>query len=302
MHTFVGEPGPTSTQTPTGLRALSTHPCADVDLGSADGDGDGQPDGVQHDNSDYWSPALHSTNIAPVNWWAPYTALVYYRNAGVAPSSISGFNQNLSLRAGDPNATLANPQPDGVETWSCVAEKHAGFPNNEINFGKTIPSTCPLYLDPVHSLYPFNLRLVVYFPNCFDPSNVTNSGGLWTPNSPHYAEVSSSLTPPYTKTCSRYHGAPQSGYQAYPQVQVGFRWALQTGHGITNNGTNWDLSTLKLSSDQAAGQDDGVTAHMDFMSGWSTAEITRLMADCYTGYSGAGHNCGTIGGDLIDTN
>jgi hypothetical protein len=85
-------------------------------------------------------------------------------------------------------------------------------------------------------------------------------------------------------------------------VQVGFRWDLTTGHGITNDGTNWDLTSLKLASDQGSRQDDGVTAHMDFMSGWSTAELTRLMNTCFYSNAGNGMHCGAIGGDLEDTN
>lgn len=41
------------------------------------------------------------------------------------------------------------------------------------------------------------------------------------------------------------------------------------------------MTSLKLSSDAMNGVDDGASAHADFMSGWTTAEIQGLLEDCY---------------------
>lgn len=60
------------------------------------------------------------------------------------------------------------------------------------------------------------------------------------------------------------------------------------------NPTSWDLTSLKLDSDHA-GQDDGISAHADFMSGWSDEQLDTLMEECYWRAGPGPQNCGTIG-------
>ncbi|MGI8680785.1 MAG: hypothetical protein ACR2JO_01360 [Mycobacteriales bacterium] len=121
------------------------------------------------------------------------------------------------------------------------------------------------------------------------------SNGQWKPVNPEYSADIGGV--------GRYtHGCTTPLYTPIPQVQVGFRWALRPGMGVTDaagDPTSWNLSSLRLASD-AAGQPGGITAHMDFMSGWSTAQLTTLMKACYWDGQhtppGAGPtNCGTIG-------
>src|SRR5690606_4853389 len=92
---------------------------------------------------------------------------------------------------------------------------------------------------------------------------------------------------------------------AIPQIQVGFRWHLNPAMGIVTdpaNNTQWDLSSLMVASDMTASQHHGVSAHADFMSGWSDDVLQDLMKTCYWSPShnpaGTGpRHCGAIGGD-----
>lgn len=249
-------------------------------------------DGTQPDRSEYWSPSLYSTNNAANTWATPSSVLIYYRNANVAPDDIVAFDRNFSIKAGISDATV-DQRSDRIR-WSCVAAKHQGGSSNEIKFGATIPNSCSKYLDG-DTTNPFFLRLVVYFPNCVNFQSVDTSNGQWKPVNPQYSGDIGG-TGKYT------HGCKTAGYTPIPQVQVGFRWALRPGMGVTDaagDPTSWNLSSLRLASD-TAGQPGGITAHMDFMSGWSTTQLTTLMKACFWDGqhmpAGAGPiNCGTIG-------
>lgn len=285
MHSFVGEPGPTNILQPSVLRGDPVDDCNSPSLPA--------PDGSQPDKSQYWAPSLYSTN-KPAVWARPSSVLIYYRDANVAPDSIVPFDRNYSIRAGKSDATV--DQPADRIRWSCVAAKHQGGSPNEIKFGATIPGTCSKYLDG-DTTNPFFLRLVVYFPNCVNFDDVDTSNGQWKPRNPGYAIDNGGLDKKYTHVCT------DPLYTPIPQVQVGFRWALKAGLGITDapgDPTSWDLSSLGISSD-AAGQPGGITAHIDFMSGWTTTQLATLMKACFwTGAHlppGVGPtNCGTIGG------
>jgi hypothetical protein len=252
------------------------------------------------DLSSYWAPALKSTNLSPMPWISPDKVLVYYRNAGVDPDTIRPFLQAFSFRAGDPDATLSSPQPARVLDWSCVAPKPDGA-LSVVNSQSTIPLTCPKWRGPGMT-NPYSLRLHVYFPNCIKFSTAVTVHGQWQPVD--YAYAADIVSPPgvYTKYCA------DAGYDAVPQVQVGVRWLLTAGTGITTkvgDPSKWDLSSLKVASDDSAGQDDGVSAHADFMSGWSTAQLDTLMKTCFWSgtHTPAGtgpRNCGTIRADDPD--
>lgn len=246
-----------------------------------------------------WVPSLRSTNLSvfPRPWIDPETVLIYYRNAGVDPDTVNPFDQRFSYRAGDPTATLTDQQGPREMDWSCVANQIEGAGPNEVEFGQTIPESCPVWhgdaSDP-DNRSPYMVRLVVYFPNCVKDHTIEN--GQWKPTAPEYAvniPNPDPETPEITKYCAT------TGYEPIPQVQIGFRWPLDLDSGITkvqNDSTRWDLTSLRLSSDDPlADQDDGVTGHIDFMSGWSTNQLADLMATCYTDESlGAPRNCGAV--------
>jgi hypothetical protein len=293
MHAFAAYETPFDSQTPAILRAADPNDCLSPDLTQFGGD-------PVPDLSSYWAPALRSITLTPTEWIEPAAVLVYYRNAGVDPNTIVPFDEDFSYRAGNPSATLSNPQSDSVMQWSCVAHQVEGV-DNEINFGVTIPATCPKYLGDPEDDNPYMLRLVVFFPNCINFGDVTEENGQWKPNDAEYAVDIDDPDPEeqFTKHCS------SEGYNPIPQVQIGYRWPLEAGSGIPTdpaNNTQWDLSTLRLASDMGASMDQlhGVTGHIDFMSGWSTTQLTELMKTCYWdsshgGYSGSPRHCGAIG-------
>jgi hypothetical protein len=247
-------------------------------------------------------PSLISTNIlSPVaHYIEPIVANIYYRNVGVDPNTMVPFDGRFSFRAGDPHATA--DQSPVIMDWSCVANR-VDDEENEVNFGQTIPQTCPKYLDGDEE-NPFMLRLVVYFPNCLDKDTAVVDNGQWKPRDWAYAVK---IDDPDPELDFKWHCADE-GYEAVPQVQVGVRWPLDPADGIVtdpSDSTKWDLSSLKLTSDMMMGQDDGISGHADFMSGWTDAELLELMKTCFWdsshgGYTGSPRNCGAIGDDDTD--
>lgn len=276
-HTFSGSETPHAELTPAELRAVTEpNECNSPDLtDSSDGEF-----GLVLDKSQYWAPALRAITVTPKDWIDPEVVLIYYRNAGVDPNTIQPFDQDLTIRAGDPAAT--DPQNPWEVEWSCVApdgaDRSAG---NEVNFNQRIPNWCPKTFDddedPLTPEVPFYLRLVVYFPNCIDFGRVTERNEQWLPDEPKYAEVVGGAE---FKQCP-----VRTGWtcEPVPQVQIGYRWPMEEIAGIVTrvgHPNHWDLSALKLASD-GAGQTRGVSAHADFMSGWSDADLDVLMRTCF---------------------
>lgn len=299
MHTFAAsdDPGPYKKMKPSELRAGAENECESPDLGEIDPSLPYIPD-----KSSYWTPALTSTNIIPKEWTDPLAILIYYRNAGVDPDTIHAFPQDLAIVAGDAGATLTNKQSRVVMDWSCVAPQVGGGVSNEVEFNKVIPASCPKELvnptDPTDRSY-FRLRLVVYFPNCVNEEAYYRDHFMTKilDEDVSYAEDISSPPGEWTKECK------VEGEVPIPQVQVGFRWELNTQMGVKSllgDSSKWDLTSLKISSDNGADQEDGVSAHTDFMSGWSTSEIDTLMKTCFwsAAKGGIGPNkCGAIAED-----
>jgi uncharacterized protein DUF1996 len=284
MHTFAGQPGPSSTMTPDSLQ----NDPVDTTCQSPKIDGVRLPD-----KSEYWVPSLYAdAGPTPDNdGITPNTVLVYYRNADVDPATIQAFPHQLSFIAGDSHAT--EDQPTTVVDWSCVAKKRHDGIVREVNFGTEIPETCPM-LDADGD--PYVLRLVVYFPNCISlTDDVDSNTDQYNPNVAGYAIDDGTISGDYPAHCVDPKTAP------IPQVQVGFRWPLNAAEGLNPDPTDptlWDLRPMHLASDNmpldggGTSGDHGMTAHMDFMSGWSESEIATLLANCYYGTP---HNCGTIG-------
>lgn len=277
MHTF-SNMQPSSTVKPVQLRGTTPgSQCISPNLAGKAGQ---ETLGAMPDKSLYWMPALKSSNLPAPGWINPSDVLVYYRNAGVDPDDIVAFDQNFSFRAGDPGAT--KPQKSLKMEWSCVANKDDINDDNEVNFDQVIPPTCPMYFDG-DPLKPYALRLVVYFPNCIDRSSgsTDQQTGQWTPTRYTWAEFNPEPPEePYNWECVDEPGV--ANYDAIPQVQIGFRWPLGAASGVLPHQslpTEWDLSSLSLSSDD--GKTPGITGHADFMSGWSTAQLATFMRVCF---------------------
>lgn len=298
MHTFSNmQPG--STMKPSILRG--TFPgsnCISPNLTGKNPNGWG----AMPDKALYWMPALKSTNLPAPGWVNPEDVLVYYRNAGVDPDDIVPFDQDYSFRAGDPNAT--DEQESVTMEWSCVANRDDDdADDNEVNFGPVIPPNCPMYFDEAQQR-PYQLRLVVYFPNCVHFPSATRPNGQWVPTKWKYATFEQGEPgEPYNWACV---DEPGLDYDAIPQVQIGFRWPLGLARGVvpdTSLPSQWDLSSLRVASD-ATGQPGGITGHADFMSGWSTAQLSKLVKTCFWGEerpveAGYGpQNCGAINDTL----
>lgn len=285
MHAFSGHESPSKTMDPVELRNAGNgeNECSNPDLS------DWSSWGVQHNRSSYWMPALRGLTVVPTDWIEPSRVLVYYRNAGVNPNTIEAWPLGFSTRAGDPQAV--EDQPENVMYWSCVAQQREESGPNEVNFGPTIPETCPVWFGDEADNNPFYLRLIVIFPNCIDKDNFESHDDMWIPTLPKYAEEISNPQDEWTHHCA------DTDYTPIPQLQVGYRWPLSEVMGITEDpeGT-WNLTTLKLSSDIQSGQDDGISGHADVMSGWSNQQMERLMKTCYWSNSGGTgpRNCGAI--------
>lgn len=289
LHTFAGHDNPDASQTPADLRQ-TTALCNSPDLSNQDPN---DPTlGVVPDLSSYWAPTLFSTNLPTVEPIAPAYVLAYYRNSGIDPDKMEAFPENYSTVAGDKTATLDKPQATDHVEWSCVAHDDPAGPN-EINFGATIPASCPRYLGSPDN--PFYLRLVVYFPDCVDMEHVILRNGQWVSD---YQEYQEELPAPEQDADHgiTHHCAPAEGRTVtpIPQVQVGFRWPLTAAEGLTSTpgvSSAWDLTSLKVSSDDVThNQAHGVSAHIDFMSGWSDAALSKLMHTCF--WSSAHHTGG----------
>lgn len=297
MHSFSGEPFPTDDLTPAKLVADSDDACESPQVLTPSSH-------VDADHSEYWAPSLHSTNSTPSPWIAPSSVLIYYRNAGVDPNTIVPFDPRFSLKAGDPDATEegTGEQTPEVMRWSCTSDTPKGIKNSQVNFQATIPTYCPKvqFGDDGHR-YPYYLRLVVYFPNCvsFDAAGGFVRHGEWIYNQTAYSTNIHDETKQWTRACT-------DNLVPIPQVQIGFRWALNSTDGITNDPldtTQWDLSSLRLSSDMD-GQPGGISGHVDFMSGWTAEELSDLVKQCFWqddthpgGHPGGmgPQNCGAIG-------
>ncbi|MGI8612540.1 MAG: DUF1996 domain-containing protein [Nocardioidaceae bacterium] len=157
-----------------------------------------------------------------------------------------------------------------------------------------MPSSCP-FKNAAGDNYL--LRLVVTFPNCLQdssPANLLNYSPYMT-----YAKDSGQLNDPYPLTCP-------DGYTPIPQLQVGVRWPLDQFPTTQIDGSKvYDLSHATLASDNMPLNDgtgnisgpNGTTAHADFMSGWTTAELTTLIQNCY--HIAQPKNCGIIGGNGV---
>jgi hypothetical protein len=196
---------------------------------------------------------------------------------------------------------MANQEPF-IMDWSCVANRVDDL-ENEVNIGPQIPETCPKYFEGDEE-NPYMLRLVVYFPNCVDLSEFDIVNGQWRPRNSTYAVK---IDDPSHELRFGWRCA-DPGYVPIPQVQIGVRWPLNAADGIVTDpedNTQWDLTSLKLTSDMMIGQDDGISGHADFMSGWSDEQLLELMKTCYWdedhgGYHGSPRNCGAIGDDDTD--
>jgi hypothetical protein len=296
MHTFAGHINPTKDQKPEDLRAdgVESTNCNGPDLGEFE----------QFDLSSYWVPAVYSDNLtpspcSPACWVTPEVILTYYRNAEIDPNSMRPFPQEFSMRAGIPMSEEV--QSSEILDWSCVADKDFETPGhpNEVNFGQVMPDHCPKFLDQQTGAgHPnpdsaFYLRLVVYFPDCVNFDSADTPNGQWVPQDFHYGVTA--VTGSYPKVCG------EDGEDPMPQVQIGYRWPLNSSIGITtdpSDSTLWDLTSLHSSSDMEEGG-RGQGAHADFMSGWSDAQIEGLMEQCFFSgnpYTGP-QKCGAIHGD-----
>jgi hypothetical protein len=298
MHSFSAWENPNAFQKPVDLRTGPVNECDSPDV-----DGEGSMPTI-HDKSSYWVPALYSTNPSTTVWADPSDILVYYGSAGVDPNTVEAFPQNFTFRAGDPTATLDDPQDTDRVKWSCVAAAPRGV-TNEVNKGPTIPHTCPKTLTYEHNgqtvTRPFMLRLIVQFPSCINLNLGSVENGQWNPDDREgigwaYPEANLDEEAEYPLHCADPDMTP------IPRVKIGYRWPLSSSIGITTymvTPNTWDLTSLKVASDMLNMQNDGVSAHADFMSGWSTGQLEDLMENCYWdehhgGTVGAPRNCGFI--------
>lgn len=271
LHQFFGAGGITPYTTPADLRARTSNYCPVSVTDPA------APTQVIPDNSAYWFPALYPTNAktTPIR---PFYQLSYYRNAAIDPKTIQPFPQDLSMIAGDSRALL--PQQSHV-AWSCVASSTDKTPDLA-----TISPTCPVQNLAVPAK-AYILRLIVTFPNCL------GAGGALPNFTP--AMTYSIDNPAYPNT-SKWPKICPGGYTPIPQIEIGARWPMIL---FPSAAGRYDLSQATLASDLVTNPDgsitgaSGTTAHADFMSGWTTAQIQDLITNCY--YVTPPINCGAFG-------
>lgn len=283
VHQFFGQPNVTELSTPDSMRADPTPTKCNGPIDPRD------PQGTTTllDKSAYWVPALYPTKSkAAGTEIKPDMALVYYRNEGVDPLEIQPFPEDLSFVAGNSGATQR--QDRSIVQWSCIGTKFAGEPD-QIGFGTTIPASCPVL--GANGIDPYQLRMAVFFPNCFFVSadQVNDTGNT------AYAQPLDHRTNKIKRTCTSY-GA---GWIAIPQVQVGARWPTTGAPVILVDGVlSYDLSHFQLASDGVTSDGvttgrNGMTGHADFMSGWLQSDIDALVQACYTDVQ---QDCGAVGG------
>jgi hypothetical protein len=211
----------------------------------------------------------------------PIGAHTYYRNGGLDPTVVVPWPDDMEMIAGNSKATS---EQTGVVVWACsqgtIGDTTAphGLPQ-DFNAGPTIPASCPME----DSLGPIQLKLTVFFPNCLHP--ITTS----KPKSANYTSRMSYALP--NNQPGRINAYCPAGAAPIPQLTVVVRWLLNFGEGIPNDGTNWDLSALELSSDGMNGAGiHGMTAHADFMNGWHADAVADLVEHCFV--PPYPHNCG----------
>lgn len=284
-HVFFGNlhMSRSGTTTPADLRANQESSCqGPIDPGSGPGSTDRIADGAS-----YWVPALYSNmDMQPGDLMTPIGAHVYYRNGGVDPALVGNYPPDLEMIAGNSKATT--PQLGTVE-WSCspgFVGSHPGITHlpGEYSRGALIPDSCPL-LDEYGR--PFQLKVTILFKNCLKVTPALPIGN-----------DSALLSRPISgggDDQDDYAVCP-AGTRAIPRVEIVVRYQLSTAEGITNDGTNWDLTSLMLASDGMNGAGmHGVTAHADFMNGWKTADTRTLVTDCFA--PPYPHSCGSSFGD-----
>ena len=143
-----------------------------------------------------------------------------------------------------------------------------------------------------------------HFPNCIDFLEGDTENGQWNPDPDEgegwaYAVEDETPEAAYPMHCE------DEDMDPIPRLKIGYRWPLSTSIGITTylvNPNTWDLTSLKVASDMSNMQNDGVSAHADFMSGWSEDQLQELMETCFWdedhgGEPGSPRNCGFIGED-----
>lgn len=271
LHQFFGAGGMTSTTTPADLRARTTNYCPVSVTDPAD------TTKVLPDNSSYWFPALYTTP-AKTTAVRPYYVLSYYRNAAIDPQTIQAFPQDLSMIAG--NARAVVPQLSHV-SFDCVAST-----TDRTLAQPTIPTTCPVQNQAVPAK-AYLLRLIITFPDCL-------GSGAALPN--FTSSMTYSIDNPAYPLTSKWPKICPVGYTPIPQIDVGARWPLTSFPSVAGA---YDLSTASLASDLMTNPDgsisgaNGTTAHADFMSGWTTAQIDDLIANCY--HVTPPINCGAFG-------
>lgn len=247
------------------------------------------------DHNGYWTPAMYKTAEKLPGTVVVGTGLVaYFRTRGFDPATIQVPPEGFNLVAGNGGAMVDGDNPH-IE-WSCASEP--GPP--EIP-SQTIPPSCPVQdVDGT----PYRLRLGIHFPSCYL--------GDVVPGSYNYGKAAENRLPalryPDVTEGALYPLTCPAGYQPIGIIDLVFRYYIGNFPRL-DNGTpddpaddSFDLTGATLASDnmlmtmpdgsQMLTGGHGLTAHADFMSGYTLAENTQLVDNCFH----VPHTCGIITG------
>lgn len=240
LHFFFGNTATNAATTPELLRERGSSTCQ----------------GLGHNKSAYWIPAMFDTNGQPM---LPTGHDIYYKHLNDEPdASVQALPEGLKIVAGmnHHNLSTANMNAADMQAaeWFCSPGAGGGGSSD------TIPACQPGQ----------NLDMAVLFPPCWDGVNLDSPDHRSHMAYPQHTANGLNLCPPT-------HPTP------VPQIIITFSWKLRNASSV-----GWYLS-----SDMGA--PGGSTLHADWMNGWKPETMKtwvenciNLVLDCAGGHLGDG--------------
>lgn len=260
-HDWYGNPDADADSTPASLRGILSSPVTC---------------NREQNQSAYWSPALYLKD--PVTGemivQVPSRERGYYRVSGINQNveEVGTLPENFGMIAG--NAASQGAQSSRYVEFGCVID---GRDDAEDPGEQTIPDDCA-GTPPGGGTYTGELRMRIYFPNCWD--GVTEPWATGGKEHMRYAwekgnhGIDQSENP--KRKCPKAIDAGGTvDFFPIPELTMGVRWQVGTEEGTLIG------ALLESDIDQGHGVGEGgFTAHADFMNGWDQDYLQLLIDQC----------------------
>ncbi|MEM6306739.1 MAG: DUF1996 domain-containing protein [Pseudomonadota bacterium] len=208
-------------------------------------------DGLGLNKSAYWVPSLYGANGTRIKYVDP---LFYYKTGYHIPAKlITVPPHGLRIIAGDAHAQ--SPQGLHIARFRCES-----WQSDRIWFSPGDPLDHVNYLPACQIGDLLEIRLT--FPQCWDGQNLTSAD-----HKSHMA-YPVEARPPYTGTgsCPKSHPIP------IPEISYNFGIRVTAETGPSN--------LWRFSSDMGETIVGGASLHGDWMNGWNTQIMERIVHNC----------------------